>query len=33
MQKDAITPGQNVVVIDDLVATGESSRIRLVHGN
>lgn len=27
MQADAIQPGQNVVIIDDLIATGTSSRV------
>mgnify|MGYP001573521917 CR=1 FL=1 len=31
MQEGAIKPGQNVIVIDDLIATGELERTRLQH--
>ena len=33
MQEDAIKPGQNVVVVDDLIATGTQSSSVLLEDN
>lgn len=33
MQEGAIKAGQNVLVIDDLIATGTSCRVRLIRIN
>ncbi len=33
MQKDAIKPGQSVLIVDDIIATGRSSALRLLESS